>query len=101
MSARFDGGARATRSAAIDLARALTPEATHSPHQRIATYETLCAFAQDEWARGAHAIADKVILLATNRATVAHAKGNEQHWLDLIHALEADLALIDDAGRAS
>lgn len=53
---------------------------------------------EDAWARGAHVIGDKVIALAKNRALIAHANGRvveQRNWLDLIHALEADLALID------
>lgn len=49
---------------------------------------------QEAFSEGAHLIGQKVIRLARANALLARASGRaeERRWLDLIHALEADLS---------
>lgn len=71
--------------------------------EHIATVESIVAARVDAaFIDGTHVIGDKVIRLAQSNAILARANGRaeERRWLDLIHALEADLALIDRQEQA-
>lgn len=104
--------AEAPRSAAQELPTAprspqVDPDATvdaNGPQigaERIAAL-TEAARVDAAFIDGTHVIGDKVIRLAQSNAILARANGRaeERRWLDLIHALEADLALIDRQEQA-